>query len=208
MKKRKIKTWPIIILLVLVCFVVLLFCLRDIYRSLKSKSAAAVEVLETIENYGYSLNENDSEYVETLFKDLKKELSKEQVDEETYASLLSQVFVADFYSLKQAVNKNDIGGTQFVYEAYQEDFQKLAKTSIYAYVENNIYGTRKQELPMVTAVEVMKVQTTEYDTDTATDEKAYEVELFVTYETDLGYPTHVTLILIHQNNKLQIAKMR
>lgn len=207
MKKRKIKTWPIIMALVLICFVVLLFCLKDIYQSL-SASVKEVEILETIEEYGYSLNENDSTYVEELFKDLKKELSKKDIDEEAYASLISQIFVADFYSLKQAINKNDIGGIQFVYEAYQEDFINSAKSSIYAYVENNIYGTRKQELPMVTSVEVTDISQTEYDTDTAFDSDAYEVELFVTYEQDLEYPTHVTLVLIHENGKLQIAKMK
>ena len=206
--KKKIKTWPIIILLVIICFVILLFCLKDIYQSLKSDVASQVEILSTIEAYGYTLNENDSEYVEKKFKELKKELEKENPDEEIYASLLSQIFVADFYSLKQAINKNDIGGTQFVYEAYQNDFIMSAKTSIYAYIENNIYGTRKQELPMVSEVEVTSIEHIEYDGDTISDDEAYEVDLFLTYEEDLNYPTHVTLTLAHINNKLQIVKMQ
>ena len=116
--------------------------------------------------------------------------------------------VADFYSLKQAINKNDIGGTQFVYEAYQQDFVQSAKTSVYAYIENNIYGTRKQELPMVSEVEVTSIEHTQYDGNTISDDAAYEVDLFLTYEEDLDYPTHVTLILAHANYKLQIVKMQ
>ncbi len=207
-KKRRFKTWPIIIVLVLICFIILLLCLKDIYQSLKSGSASQVEILYTIENYGYTLNENDSEYVEKKFKELKKELEHETPDEEIYASLMSQIFVADFYSLKQAINKNDIGGTQFVYDAYQQDFVQSAKTSVYAYIENNIYGTRKQELPMVSEVEVTSIEHTEYDGNTISDDEAYEVDLFLTYEEDLNYPTHVTLILAHINNKLQIVKMQ
>lgn len=207
-KKRIIRVWPIIIVLVLICFIVLLLCLKDVYQSLKSGSASQVEVLSTIENYGYTLNENDSNYVEKKFKELKKELEGPNPDEKVYASLLSQIFVADFYSLKQAINKNDIGGTQFVYEAYQSDFIQYAKTSVYAYIENNIYGTRKQELPMVSEVEITNVEQTEYNGSTISDASAYEIDLFLTYEEELNYPTHVTLTVAHINNKLQIVKMQ
>lgn len=207
MKKRRIKTWPVILVLVLCCFITLLFCLNDIYQSLKSGNSGQVEILATIDEYGYTLNENDSPYVEKLFKELKKELSKENVNEEIYASLLSQLFVADFYSLQQAINKNDIGGTQFIYESYQNEFTQKAKNSVYANIENNIYGTRKQELPMVSAVEVTNIEQVNYEGDNASDEKSYKVELYITYEKELEYPSHVTLTLIHANQKLQIVKM-
>ncbi len=206
--KRRIKTWPIILILVLVCFIILLLCIKDIYQSLKSGSASQVEILSTIQNYGYTLNENDSKYVEQKFKELKKELESENPDEETYATLMSQIFVADFYSLKQAINKNDIGGVQFVYEAYQNDFLQSAKTSVYAYIQNNIYGDRKQSLPMVSEVEVTSIEMTEYHGDSLSDEQAYEVDVIITYEEELNYPTHVTLVLAHANNKLQIVKMQ
>ncbi len=206
--KRRIKTWPIILILVLVCFIILLLCIKDIYQSLKSGSASQVEILSTIQNYGYTLNENDSKYVEQKFKELKKELESENPDEETYATLMSQIFVADFYSLKQAINKNDIGRLQFVYEAYQNDFLQSAKTSVYAYIQNNIYGDRKQSLPMVSEVEVTSIEMTEYHGDSLSDEQAYEVDVIITYEEELNYPTHVTLVLAHANNKLQIVKMQ
>lgn len=207
MKKRRIKTWPVILVLVLCCFVILLLCLNDIYQSIKSGNAKQVEILSTIESYGYTLNKNDSAYVKELFKELKKELEKETIHEETYASLISQLFIADFYSLKQAINKNDIGGTQFVYEAYQNDFVQKAKNGVYANIENNIYGTRKQELPMVSVVEVTNINQIEYEGENASDEKAYRVELYITYEKELEYPSHVTLTLIHTGHKLQIVKM-
>ena len=112
-QKRRVKIGTIILCLVLCCFITLLLCLKDIYISLKS-GASEVEILSTIENYGYTLNENDSSYVELLFKELKKELEKEDINKENYAKIMSQLFVADFYSLKQAINKNDVGGVQFV----------------------------------------------------------------------------------------------
>lgn len=208
MKKRKIKPWPVILTLIICCFIVLLFCLVDIYRSLKSGNISQVKVLETIENFDYKLDENDSAYVKSLFKDLKKVLEEEQVDEQSYASLMSQIFVADFYSLKQAINKNDVGGTQFVYEPYQNDFIASAKSTIYAYVENNIYGTRNQALPLVSNVEVTDIQSTEYESDMVSDQKAYLVDLYVTYEETLDYPNHVSLTLVHNDDKLQIVKMQ
>ena len=48
----------------------------------------------------------------------------EIVDEEKYATYISQMFLADFYTLNSALNKNDVGGVQFVYKDYQEDFLK------------------------------------------------------------------------------------
>ena len=118
------------------------------------------------------------------------------------------MFIVDFYSLECSLNKNDIGGTQFVYTTYQNDFISKAKTSVYNYVENNIYGDREQILPKVKEVVVNSIETKEYSfKENITDANAYVVTLSISYEVELEYPTEVTLVLIHNQGKLEVAKM-
>lgn len=209
MKKRKIKKFKIV---VTILFIILLFllgwCLKDIIGVLKNNGASEVEILEKIEDYNYTLNENDSEYFKKVFNELKDELKKEKIDEENYAKLISELFVVDFFSLDKSLSKNDVGGVQFIYTDYQESFIKLAKEGIYKYVESNIYGDRKQELPNVTSVEItdIKQDSITFSNDVK-DTKAYYVSLTITYEENLEYQENVELVLIHSNNKLEIAKM-
>lgn len=204
MKKRRLKTWPIIILLI---FIILIICIINIISSLNNSKKISTETIDTIEKYNYNLKQNESTYYKKLFKDLKNELKKEKVDEENYASIVSKMFLTDFLSLDNAINKNDIGGTDFVYEDYRETFIKKSKDTIYLYIENNIYGDRKQELPLVKEVKITNIENKEYNGKTKTDLKAYYVECEVIYKKDLGYQKKVNLILIHNNEKLEIVSM-
>ena len=96
-KKWPIKYKKILILIVVILFLILCFCLKDIIGVLNS-NIEQVEILSNIEGYDYSLNENDSEYFKEKFMLLKDEL-KEEYDEEKYASLISELFVIDWYSV-------------------------------------------------------------------------------------------------------------
>lgn len=202
MKKNKLKF--IFLTIIIILFVLLFICIKDIYNALKSTNK--VKTIMTIEKYNYTLNENDSPYFKKLFKQLKDTLETKKVDEEKYAELLSKLFVTDFYSLKYALSKNDVGGIQFVYTDYQNTFTKKAKDTVYAYVKSNIYGKRKQELPNIKKVELNKLDTSEYELNDETV-KSYEVTLDITYDKDLDYPKTVKLTLVKSNNKLEIVEM-
>lgn len=206
-KKRRIKASAVIVLLVIIVLVILVLSFKSLFSSLKPKEQKKVEVLDTIEKYGYKLDENDPKYFKQLFKQLKKELEKDKIDEEKYATLLSQLFITDFYSLNHTINKNDVGGTQFVYKSYQDTFEDFAKNSIYHYVENNMYNNRKQELPDIKEVKVIDITKDSFTSNTVSDEEAYNVTMKLTYEKDLGYPTEAKLVLVHSNDKLEIASM-
>lgn len=205
-KKHKFKTVMAIIFIIL--FTALAFGLKDVISVLKNDGANKVVILDTIKNYNYTLDENDSAYFKKEFKKLKKVLEKKNIDEKKYAEQVSKLFVIDFFSLKNAINKNDVGGKQFVYTDYQESFVKFAKDGIYKYVENNIYGDRKQDLPSVKLVTVdeIKQEAATFKND-ITDSNAYIVELTVNYDKNLEYQKKVTLVLIHNDKKLEIAKM-
>lgn len=202
--KRRIKVWPVILLAV---FIVLIICLFNIFGSLKSKKKISTKVIDKIEKYNYELNANESNYYKNLFKDLKKELAKEKINEEKYASILSQIFITDFFSLSSSINKNDVGGKNFVYSKYKDTFIKKAKDTIYLYVENNMYETRKQNLPTVKKVIIENIKNDYYEGEKTSDKNAYYVECKIKYEKDLGYQEKVNLIIVHSNNKLEIVSM-
>ena len=207
-KKKKVKKFRLIMTIIFVIlFILLAISTMDIINSLKSNDKK-IEILDTIKGYDYSLNEYDSAYFKKVFKKLKKELENKKVDEEKYAKLVSELFVIDFYSLDDALNKNDVGGIQFVYKDYQSDFVKYAKDTIYKYVDNNIYGDRKQKLPKVDSVEVTEVKQDKvsFEND-VTDEKAYYINVTISYDKDLEYQKNIELILIHNDKKLEIAKL-
>lgn len=207
-KRRKLKTWPIVSLFILVILGITIYCIIDICNSLKTKETKEIKIVNEIEAYGYRLNENDPAYVSDLFSKLKKELEEEIVDEEKYVTFISQMFIADFYTLNQAINKNDIGGVQFVLKSNQEKFKKKAKDTVYRYVENNIYHDRKQSLPVVDEVIVTNIEKKMYNADTVTDGKAYYVTCTVHYKEELNYPTNVSLIFVHQDKKLELVSMK
>ena len=89
----------------------------------------------------------------------------------------------------------------------REDFEKLAQESIYHYVENNIYGDREQELPIVTEVSVVDIKEASYTYLDESDDNAYQIDLKIIYEKDMGYQEDVTLVLVHHNERLEIIKM-
>ena len=201
--KKKIKYTFIAVLIVL--FMILFVGIKDIYDALSNNTQ--VKTLMTIEKYGYTLNENDSPYFKKLFESLKENLESDDIDEEEYAKVMSQLFVTDFYSLKYAISKSDVGGIQFVYSDYQSSFTTKAKDTVYAYVKSNVYGKRKQELPNIKNIEVTDIKQKEYEGDKISDSKAYYVDLKITYDEDLEYPDEVSLVLVHSKDKLEIVKM-
>lgn len=205
MKKRRLKTWPIIILLI---FIILIICIISIISSLNNRKKISTETIDTIKKYNYNLKQNESAYYKELFKELKSELKKDKIDEEKYASIISKMFLTDFLSLDNAINKNDVGGTDFIYSTYKDTFITKAKDTLYLYLENNIYGDRKQELPIVKEVKITNIENKKYDGEKLDDEKAYYIDCEVIYKKDLDYQEKVNLILVHNKDKLEIVSMK
>lgn len=171
------------------------------------KAAKEVKIVSQIEEYGYALKETKSKEYKALFQELKKVLSEEEVDEEKYASLISEMFIRDLYTLSDKVAKTDIGGGEFVHSEEKADFLEKAMDTIYKYVESNLDNDRKQELPTVKDVTIESVESTTFDYGDEKDKNAYEIKITWDYKKDLGYETKATLLLVHQEKKLVIAEM-
>lgn len=204
-KKRRCKKSILVILVLLIVAGCVIFLLKS--KGNNKPTPEVPEVIDSIDDFSYELSDNKTKYFVGLFDDLKDLLKKDDYDEEEYALLVSKLFLSDFYDLNSKVMQSDIGGTQFVYSDYRTDFESGAIDNVYKYVQSNVYGDRKQELPVVKAVEKVSIEQKSFEYEDEIDFDAYYVTLDIQYDKDLDYPTEVLLVLIHNEDKLEIAKM-
>lgn len=206
-KKRKLSIRKIVIFLLLI----ILVCALGYFAYTKFVSnhnpSEEIKEVDTIKGYDYTLRANATDYYKSLFKELKETLEAKDVDQNKYAELVGQMFVAAFFNLDNKVSKTDIGGVQFVYSDYRSDFEKYASHGMYKTVESNVYGDRKQELPVVSKVEVKLLKNEPFKYGDKTDDDAYHLSFKVYYKEDLGYQTSGELVLIHNGKKLEVAQM-
>lgn len=206
--KKKNKIVPVFIILA-----VLLFILAFYFMTKDKGNTKTVEEVKTVDNiekkeFDYVLYDNKSDLYKEYFAKLKEELLKDDVNDQEYAKIVAQLFVIDFYSLADKKTNTDVGGLDFIYSDMRENFILKATDTIYKYVESNVYGDRKQELPKIKAVEVKSADAKPLTYDKITDGLGYIVTVSITYEKDLGFPKEVTLYLIHQKKKLYIVEVK
>ena len=208
MAKRKISKKKVTIFVVILVVIVIAICLAIfLAKGNKETNTIKVESVDSIEGYDYTLDNNETKYYQELFKELKEVLEADDVDQNKYAELVVKLFIADFYNLDNKISKNDIGGTQFVYNDFRSDFEKLASSSMYKSIESNLDGKREQELPEVVKVSVEKVEGEPFKYGDNTDDEAYTINFDIEYKDDLGYQTSGTITLIHNDKKLEIAQL-
>lgn len=161
--------------------------------------------LDSLEMYGYTLDDLDTELYRTYFEELKQVLNEEEIDMSSYASVLSKLFITDFYTLNNKVTSSDIGGVEFVHADIVDNFKINAGDTMYNHVKNNVYGDRTQELPIVKNVTIDNIQDVKY-TYNNKEYDAFKVVVKWEYEIDLGYDSEGTLYLIKDNNKLNVVE--
>lgn len=204
---RKVKMGRLFTVLFLIILIVALGYIAINKISSKNQKTTKVKEISKIDDYDYSLREDATDYYKKLFKKLSKTLKANEVDMDVYASLVSEMFVCDFFNLNNKSSKNDVGGVQFVYKEYQSDFEKYAMDSIYKSVLNNVYGNRKQKLPIVSKVTVNKGENSSFKYGENTDSNAYNFSFKVEYTEDDGYQNSGSLVLIHSGKKIEVASM-
>ena len=205
-RKRKVKYSRLFILIILIVLIIGLSVLA-LGKFNSKKTTKKVKDIMEIKEYDYTLKENATDYYKKLFKELSDTLKSKNVDEEKYSDLVAKMFVADFFNLDNKYSKNDVGGVEFVYKNYQTDFEKYAMDAIYKSVESNVYGNRKQKLPVVDSVKTEKVKNEVFKYGDSSDENAYVYNFNITYKEDLDYQTNGNLVLIHNGKKIDVASM-
>ena len=154
------------------------------------------------------MESNTTRIYKKYFKELEHELEDNKIDEENYASLVSKLFVIDYYTLNNKITNKNIGGVQFIHSNLRSSFIEKASNTMYKYIKSNLYGNRKQKLPEVNDVEIKSIKQISYKNNNYQDNSGYQVEVNINYVTDYDYPKEVTLTLIHEENKLVIVEIK
>ena len=161
-------------------------------------------VISNINDYGYTLDDRDTGYMKEVFGELETVLNQGEVDYQEYARLLAQLFVIDFYTLDNKINKYDVGGLEYILSSSIETFRQKAVDTIYRDIVDNTYRDRIQDLPEITNVEIVNVEDTTF-TLNEEEVEAIKVTMRYEYRKNLGYDTEGTIYFVRNGQKLEVA---
>lgn len=203
LNKNKLFYFVMISLILVVIIVIgVKFTLEFLVKN--EKNVVTKKELDSLELYGYTLDDYDSDLYKEYFNDLKNTLNSKEVNYEDYAKEIVKLFVSDFYTLDNKLTSSDIGGVEFIPSDMVENFKMHAGDTMYNHVKTNIYGDRVQKLPIVKSVEVTNIENITY-TYKDKEYSAYKVSARWEYQEDLGYKNNEIFTLIKDNNKLYIV---
>lgn len=200
-KKQKRKDWLKGILLIVVLFIIAGLVLYAYGYIMKNKNDVvnSTSVSDCIEKYGYTLNDDVTDYYKEEFDKLKN-----MENDEDIATQVAKLFVIDLYSINYKINKYEITSTQYFYSDKREMHRQKVLDTIYKYVEDNSYDDRNQELPEVNEVEVKKVEKDTYKIDDEIKD-AYVVTLGISYVKNLDYDKLAEVILVKDGNNYSVV---
>ena len=99
----------LIIISVLLVVVIVIGVAKIFFTSDTEKTETNVSsIISTITDYGYTLDDRDTEYMKEVFSELEAILEQSEVDYEAYAEALAKLFIIDFYTLDNKINKYDV----------------------------------------------------------------------------------------------------
>ena len=203
--KKKAKLTIIGVALILIIALAAIIAINFMPKKEKVKE---IKVLKSIDEYGYELKDNKTKKYKELFKQLEDILREDEVNQEEYAKKVAEMFVYDFYSLEDKVAKTDVGGVDFVHPDALDNFLLNAEDTYYKYIESNIYGERKQDLPAVDTITVESITPTEFAYNKAKHE-GYEVKVNWTYTNEKfsSYQKSAVVVLIKKDIKYYVVEI-
>lgn len=197
-KKKKNKLWILLLLVILIVGGLLFYNFKLKKNNNTPKNVVTVKVVDSLDDYGYSISDKDSKYYKSEFENLKKILKESKVDEEAYSTQVAKLFVIDLYTMSTKLNKYDVGGTEYFYKDKAEMYSKKVMDTLYSTLIDDTYGDRKQTLPEVSSVEVVSTEKTTYLVD---EEKkdGYLVKLKISYVSDMGYDDEASVVVVKED---------
>lgn len=193
-KKSKLKVFMLIIFVLLILAGVGFLIFKSLNKEEKVKEAVKVTVVDSLDDYGYSLSDRDTKFYKSEYEVLKKILNENKVDEKEYATQVARLFAIDLYTMSTKVNKYDAGGSEFFYKDKLDMFNTKVMDTLYSTLLDDTYGDREQELPEVKSIETVLVEETTY---TIGEKKVdgYIVKLKWTYVKDMGYDSQASIVV-------------
>ncbi len=190
------------IIIVLIVILIVTAVVGFTIFSFLPKDENKVEILESIDEYGYNLENRDKEYYVNNFNILKDILSSDEIDYEKYAEQISILFITDLYSINNKINKYDVGGIDFVYESYKESFKNKISDTMYKYMAlEDVHN-----LPEIKSVEIEEIIESTFNFN-ETDYESYEVSISWKFAEELGYETSSKITIIKEEEKLFIVEL-
>lgn len=199
------KKYKVILIIIIILIVLLAASLVAVKLLSKSDNKDAVKVVDSIDEFGYTLDDRDTKLMKNTYNELKNVLSADEINYEEYAKKLAELFVIDLFTMDNKVNRYDVGSTEYVYPDNVDNFKTNVEDTIYKSMENNSDGKRRQNLPEVSSITNSSVEGStflfgedEYD--------SYVVSITWDYVDDLGYDDNATITLIELDNKLYVVE--
>lgn len=207
--KKKSKKKLIIILLVIIIILVIGFLLYKFYfkKTNTSTDTYTETTLNTIDNYGITLSDKDTEIYKEEYEKLKANLESGNIDYDAYAESIAKLFIIDLYTIDNKLNKYDVGGVEFVYPDNLDNYKLNVEDTLYKYVENNGDNKRTQELPEVKSISVESVKNTQYKINSENKTyDAYDFKLSWDYTKKNDYDDEGEVIVINKDNKMYVVE--
>lgn len=204
MNKKKLTLIIVATLTLLVTVFMIIYFVNKDNKPKNKEEVKEINKIDEMDNYDYYLEENATKYYKKLYNSLKDILNEDEISNQEYAKIVAQLFATDLFTLDNKITSNDIGGLQFIYTDFKDDFINIAKTTLYSTVESNIYGDRNQELPIVTNTEIINIENSTFVYQDK-EYESYEISLSIEYEKDLDYPKEYNLVLIHNDKYIQVV---
>ena len=168
------------------------------------EEANVSNIISNITDYGYTLDDRDTEYMKETFHELEDILGATEVDYTLYANTLAKLFVIDFYTLDNKINKYDVGSLEYILSSSVDMFRQKALDTIYRDIIDNTYRDRIQDLPEITNVTILNTEDVTF-TLNGEEVNAIKVTMNYEYKEDLGYDTEGTIYFVRNANKLEVA---
>lgn len=160
-----------------------------------------------ITGYGIYIDDSDTDLYREEFNKLRDNLEGKDINYDDYAASVAKMFIIDLYTIKNKINKYDIGGVDFVYKSALDNYKDNVTDTIYKYVEDNTNGDRTQQLPVVKDVTVSNVQKGKYKIESENKEyDSYTFKLSWSYSINLGYDSTGEVIVINNDNKMYVVE--
>lgn len=203
LNRNKLFYFISVVLIIIVVLIIGVKFVKDFVIK-DNKNVITKNNLDTLELYGYTLDDMDGKLYKEYFEELKSVLNGENVNYEDYAKDIVKLFVTDFYTLDTKLTSSDIGGVEFIPSNMIDNFKMNAGDTMYNHIKSNLYGDRKQDLPIVKSVNIDSINEINY-TYKDKEYSGYKVRASWEYEKNMGYDKEGEYILIKDNNKLYIV---
>lgn len=160
-KNKRKKVYKKLLIFVIPIFVIFLvlgyFAFKNVSSlidSLANPDSSSAEYSGAIEEYGYYLRKNATDYQKELFKELQNTCNDENATDEQIVELVAKNYVADMYTWTNKAGSYDVGGICYVYLNHRYQISLLARDTFYKYLSNYIDMYGSENLLEVESVEI------------------------------------------------------